>query len=105
MRIPAAALGRCSRRHGPPPRTLNAVLSNGVADDYAKARAMLADSARFNLGTPQRSTSPTCPLELLHPRHASRFAIRLAGEERVARQEDDRAGARGERLSDDHPDL
>jgi hypothetical protein len=63
--------------------TLNAVLANGAVDDYSKARNMLADSARFNLGTPRTINLPNLPLELLHPRHATRFSIRLAGEERV----------------------
>ena len=45
--------------------SLNAALSSGAKDDYAKARAMLADSARFNLGTPRTTNLPNLPLELL----------------------------------------
>ena len=63
--------------------SLNAVLASGAVDDYSKARNMLADSARFNLGTPRTINLPNLPLEVLHPRHATRFSIRLAGEERV----------------------
>ena len=63
--------------------SLNAVLASGTVDDYSKARSMLADSARFNLGTPRTINLPNLPLEVLHPRHAKRFSIRLAGEDRV----------------------
>lgn len=63
--------------------SLNSVLAGGAVDDYARARAMLTDSARFNLGTPRTINLPNLPLELLHPRHAHRFSIRLAGEDRV----------------------
>lgn len=63
--------------------SLNAVLGSGAVDDFSKARQMLADSARFNLGTPRTINLPNLPLEVLHPRHAKRFSIRLAGEERV----------------------
>ena len=63
--------------------SLNAVLANGAVDDYARARTMLADSARFNLGTPRTINLPNLPLEILHPRHAKRFSIRVAGEERI----------------------
>ena len=63
--------------------SLNSVLAGGAVDDYARARAMLTDSARFNLGTPRTINLPNLPLELLHPRHAHRFSFRLAGEDRV----------------------
>ena len=63
--------------------SLNTVLAGGAGDDYARARNMLSQSARFNLGTPRTINLPNLPLEVLHPRHAPRFSIRLAGEERV----------------------
>lgn len=63
--------------------SLNAVLANGAVDDYSRARQMLADSARFNLGTPRTINLPNLPLEILHPRHAKRFSIRIAGDERI----------------------
>ena len=63
--------------------SLTTVLAGGAVDDYAKARNMLTDSARFNLGTPRTINLPNLPLEVLHPRHTKRFSIRLAGEERV----------------------
>jgi hypothetical protein len=63
--------------------SLNAVLADGAVDDYSRARTMLAEGARFNLGQPRTINLPNLPLELLHPRHARRFSIRIAGEERV----------------------
>lgn len=63
--------------------TLSAVLGAGAQDDYARAREMLADSARFNLGTPRTINLPNLPLELLHWRHEHRFSIRLAGTESI----------------------
>jgi hypothetical protein len=64
--------------------SLNAVLASGAKDDYARARVMLNDSARFNLGTPRTINLPNLPLEVLHARHAGRFSIRVAGSERIA---------------------
>ncbi len=58
-------------------------LAGGSQDDYARARAMLAESARFNLGSPRTINLPNLPLELLHARHASRFSVRIAGQEHV----------------------
>lgn len=63
--------------------SLRDVLPGGSQDDYAKARAMLADSARFNLGAPRTTNLPNLPLELLHPRNAGRFTVRIAGKEKV----------------------
>jgi hypothetical protein len=63
--------------------TLLSVLAGGSRDDYFKARAMLADSARFNLGSPRTTNLPNLPLEILHPRHTNRFSVRIAGKERV----------------------
>ena len=64
--------------------SLNAVLASGFQDDYVKARVMLSDSARFNLGTPRTINLPNLPLELLAPHHAGRFATRIAGSARIA---------------------
>lgn len=64
--------------------SLNAVLASGFQDDYVKARVMLSDSARFNLGTPRTINLPNLPLELLAPHHAGRFATRIAGSARMA---------------------
>jgi len=64
--------------------SLNAVLASGFQDDYVKARVMLTDSARFNLGTPRTINLPNLPLELLAPHHAGRFATRIAGSARIA---------------------
>jgi hypothetical protein len=63
--------------------SLNAALTTGAQDDYAKARAMLADSARYNLGTPRTTNLPNLPLELLHQRNAHRFTVRLDGQQHV----------------------
>jgi hypothetical protein len=63
--------------------TLLTVLSGGSRDDYFKARAMLADSARYNLGSPRTTNLPNLPLEVLHPRHSQRFSVRIAGKERI----------------------
>jgi hypothetical protein len=64
--------------------TLSNVLAGATRDDYFKARTMLADSARFNLGSPRTTNLPNLPLELLHPRHSKRFSVRVAGKERAA---------------------
>lgn len=63
--------------------SLTEVLASGEKTDYAKAKELLADSARFNLGAPRTTNLPNLPLELLHPRHAKRFSVRIAGEERI----------------------
>ena len=63
--------------------TLLSVLAGGSRDDYFKARAMLADSARYNLGSPRTTNLPNLPLEILHPRHTKRFSVRINGKERV----------------------
>lgn len=63
--------------------SLNTALDGGAQDDYSKARAMLADSARYNLGTPRTTNLPNLPLELLHPRNAHRFTVRVDGQEHV----------------------
>jgi hypothetical protein len=63
--------------------SLNAALTAGAQDDYSKARAMLADSARYNLGTPRTTNLPNLPLELLHQRNAHRFTVRVDGQQHV----------------------
>lgn len=63
--------------------SLREVLSSGAKDDYLKAKEMLADSARFNLGEPRTINLPNLPLEMLHPRHAKRFSVRTTGQESV----------------------
>lgn len=63
--------------------SLNTALAAGAQDDYAKARAMLADSARYNLGTPRTTNLPNLPLEFLRPRNAHRFTVRVDGQQHV----------------------
>lgn len=63
--------------------SLGEALPAGPQSDYAKARTMLADSARFNLGEPRTINLPNLPLEMLHPRHAKRFSVRTTGRETV----------------------
>ncbi len=62
---------------------LNATLASGAADNFAKARNMLTESARFNLGTPRTINLPNLPLEVLQAQHAGRFSVRIAGSERI----------------------
>lgn len=64
--------------------TLLNVLAGGSRDDYFKARMMLADSARYNLGSARTTNLPNLPLEVLHPRHGKRFSVRIAGKQRVS---------------------
>jgi hypothetical protein len=64
-------------------QSLTAALTSGATDDYARARVMLADSARFNLGTPRTTNLPNLPLELLHHRNAHRFSVRVDGPQHV----------------------
>lgn len=63
--------------------SLKDVLAGGDRTDYAKAKEMLADSTRFNLGEPRSTNLPNLPLEMLHPRHAKRFSARVAGNDRI----------------------
>ena len=62
---------------------LTATLASGQKEDYARARIMLNESARFNLGKPRTINLPNLPLELLQGQHAGRFSIRIAGSERI----------------------
>jgi hypothetical protein len=59
------------------------MLVSGQADDYAKARSTLRESARFNLGAPRTINLPNLPLEILRRQHANRFSVRIAGTERI----------------------
>jgi len=43
------------------------------------ANKILADSARYNLGSTRNTNLPNLPLELLHPRHRERFSYAIAG--------------------------
>ena len=63
---------------------LTATLASGLKEDYARARTMLNESARFNLGKPRTINLPNLPLELLQAQYAERFSIRIAGSERIA---------------------
>lgn len=53
------------------------------ADQSGAARALLADSARYNLGRPRNTNLPNLPLELLHPRHRARFDHAVTGRGRI----------------------
>jgi len=48
-----------------------------------RARALLNESARHNLGLPRTSNLPNLPLEFLHRRNRQRFAARDDGQETV----------------------
>ena len=63
--------------------SLREVLANGAQSEYAKAKEMLADSARYNLGEARTTNLPNLPLEMLHPRNTKRFSVRIAGKARV----------------------
>jgi len=62
---------------------LTATLASGLKEDYARARIMLNESARFNLGKPRTINLPNLPLESLQGQHAGRFSIRIAGSQRI----------------------
>jgi len=63
--------------------SLKDVLTTGPQSEYAKAREMLAESARYNLGEARTTNLPNLPLEMLHPRNAKRFSVRIAGKEKI----------------------
>lgn len=65
------------------PGSLKDVLTIGPQSEYARAREMLADSARYNLGEARTTNLANLPLELLHPRNARRFSVRIAGKEKI----------------------
>jgi hypothetical protein len=62
---------------------LAAVLSDGASDMYTKARVLLGESARHNLGMPRTTNLPNLPLEFLHPRNRKRLRHRLDGMEKI----------------------
>ena len=71
--------GKTVRDPGPP---LAQLLSGGF-DDRDQARLLLEQSASQNLGAPRTTNLPNLPLELLHPRHRHRFAVRYDGREKI----------------------
>lgn len=62
---------------------LAAVLSDGAADMYSKARLLLSESAKHNLGGARTTNLPNLPLEFLHPRNRSRLRYRVDGMEKI----------------------
>lgn len=48
---------------------------------FELAKQLLADSARYNLGSARNTNLPNLPLELLHPRHREQFSYAIAGRE------------------------
>ncbi len=71
--------GRRVRSAGP---SLAEILSSG-AGAHDQARALLAESARHNLGEPRTTNLPNVPLELLHQRNRWRYESRVDGHERI----------------------
>lgn len=63
--------------------TLAQVLTDGARDDFERARLLLTESARHNLGQPRTTNLPNLPLEFLHPRHRYKFANRIDGTEKI----------------------
>lgn len=49
------------------------------------AKQLLAESARYNLGSSRNTNLPNLPLELLHPRHREQFTYAIAGREVIDR--------------------
>jgi hypothetical protein len=62
------------------------VLLNGTDDDRARSVAIARESARHNVGLPRTTNMPLLALELVHPRHRSRFTFSKAGLTRVGGQ-------------------
>jgi hypothetical protein len=52
---------------------------------YELAKQLLAESARYNLGSARNTNLPNLPLELLHPRHRDQFSYTIAGREVIDR--------------------
>lgn len=59
------------------------LLSKGGADLRARALAIAAENAQYNLGYPRTINLPTLPLDLLHPRRQASFDMTADGTERV----------------------
>jgi hypothetical protein len=64
--------GRAIERSGP---ALADLLRLDTQDGRERARALLLDGARYNLGAPRTINLPSLPLEFLHPRNGARFAL------------------------------
>jgi hypothetical protein len=63
---------------------LERVFRDAPRTALAQARALTAESSRFNLGPVQRNFNvPTTVLQFILPRHQDRFRFRKAGEERI----------------------
>ena len=62
---------------------LGSVLSDGASDSYSKARMLLNEGAKHNLGGARTTNLPNLPLEFLHPRNRSRLRHRLDGMEKI----------------------
>jgi hypothetical protein len=62
---------------------LAAVLADGASDMYSKARLLLMESARHNLGGARTTNLPNLPLEFLHPRNRRRLRHRIDGTEKI----------------------
>lgn len=71
--------GRPVRTGAPDLRNLYASTGN---DQAALARQIAEENARHNIGHPRTMNVPTLPLELLHPRHESVYAVSVDGVER-----------------------
>lgn len=74
--------GRTLRRTGP---SLSTLLAGGSADAGGRARQVLIESARYNLGAARTINLPSLPLELLHARHQARFVTESARSEDAGR--------------------
>ncbi len=64
---------------------LNLLKQSGV-DAVAIARAMVDESASYNLGRDRTVNVPTLPMDLLHARHARHFEVEWRGEGRRNRR-------------------
>jgi hypothetical protein len=62
---------------------LASVLSDGAGDMYSKARTLLNEGAKHNLGGARTTNLPNLPLEFLHPRNRKRLRHRIDGMEKV----------------------
>ena len=63
--------------------TLASVLSDGASDMYSKARLLLNEGAKHNLGGARTTNLPNLPLEFLHPRNRRRLQHRFDGMEKI----------------------
>jgi hypothetical protein len=68
---------------------LERLFKEGDADAVERARRLVDDSARYNLGDDlihRTINGPTLTLDLLHPRYRTRFSYHLKGQDTVDRQ-------------------